>query len=266
MPRARSTAERLRLRQMFEEVPDLYDRVRPSYPPELFDDLASIGRIPAGGRILELGPGPGKATRSLAERGFEVVGVEMGEDLAALARSNLASYPNVEIVNEPFERWETTTRFDAVVAFTSFHWIDPEVKYEKSARLLQEDGALAVAGSRHVMPEDGDPFWTEVQDDYNAVLPSEDNTPPPSPDEVSGLGEEMDASGFFRHLATEGYLKEIVYTADAYVALLDTYSGHRSMPEPQRLALYERIRVRIGDSTVRKSYLFMLNVAIRLNG
>jgi len=266
MPRVRSTEERLHLRRMFEEVPDLYDRARPTYPPELFDDLASLGRIPPGGRILELGPGPGKATRSLVERGFEVVGVEMGEDLAALARRNLAEFPNVQIVNEPFERWETTERFDAVVAFTSFHWIDPEVKYEKSARLLREDGALAVSGSRHVMPEDGDPFWAEVQDDYDAVVPSEDNKPPPAPDEVVGLGEEMDASGYFHHVATEGYLREIVYTADEYVALLDTYSGHRSIAEAQRLELYERIRARIGDGTVRKSYLFMLNVAIRLNG
>ena len=266
MPRVRSTAERLRLRQMFEEVPELYDRARPTYPPELFDDLVSLGRIPEGGRILELGPGTGKATRSLAERGFEIVGVEMGEDLAALARRNLAAFPNVEIVNEPFETWETSARFDAVVAFTSFHWIDPEVKYAKSAQLLREGGALGVAGSRHVMPEDGDPFWAEVQEDYDAVVPSPDNKPPPLPDEVDGLGEEIDASGYFRHVSTETYLRDLVYTADEYVALLDTYSGHRAIPEAQRVELYERIRARVGDGTVRKTYLFMLNVAIRLSG
>jgi SAM-dependent methyltransferase len=266
MPRVRTTAERLRLRQMFEEVPELYDRARPTYPPELFDDLASLGGIPEGGRILELGPGTGKATRSLAERGFEIVSVEMGEDLAALARRNLAVFPNVEIVNAPFETWETTARFDAVVAFTSFHWMDPETKYEKAAQLLREGGALGVAGGRHVMAEDGDPFWTDVQEDYDAVVPSPDNKPPPSPDEVEGLGEEIDASGYFRHVATEGYLRDLVYTADEYVALLDTYSGHRTIPEDQRLELYERLRARIGDRTVRKSYLFMLNVATRLSG
>jgi SAM-dependent methyltransferase len=266
MARVRSTTERLRLRQAFEEAPELYDRARPTYPPELFDDLVTLGRIPDGGRILELGPGTGKATLPLAERGFEIVGLELGADLASLARSNLAGFQNVKIVNEPFERWATTERFDGVVAFTSFHWIDPEVKYEKSARLLREDGALAVAGSRHVMPENGDPFWAEVQDDYDAVVPSEGNKPPPSPDDVYGLGEEIDASGHFRHIATETYLRDIVYTADGYVALLDTYSGHRTIPEPQRVELYERIRARIGSGTVRKSYLFMLNVAIRLSG
>jgi SAM-dependent methyltransferase len=266
MPRVRTTTERLRLRQMFEEVPELYDRARPSYPLELFDDLAALGRIPVGGRILELGPGTGKATRSLAERGYEVVGIEMGADLAALARRNLAPFPSVEIVNEPFESWETSARFDAIVAFTSFHWIDPEIKYEKSARLLREEGALAAAGSRHVMPEDGDPFWAEVQEDYDAVVPSPDNKPPPPPDEVEGLGAEIDASGYFRHVATETYLRDFVYTGDEYVALLDTYSGHRTIPEAQRQELYERIRARIGDGTVRKSYLFMLNVAVRLSG
>ena len=67
MARARTASERHRLRQTFEEVPELYDRARPAYPTELFDDLVSLGRIPDGGRILELGCGTGKATLSLAQ-------------------------------------------------------------------------------------------------------------------------------------------------------------------------------------------------------
>jgi len=250
---------------MFEQVPELYDRARPEYPSELFDDLVDLAGLRRGGRVLELGSGTGKATLPLAERGLEVVGLELGEGLAAVAHRKLAGFPNVEIVNGTFESWETTARFDAVVAFTSFHWIDPEVKYEKTARLLREDGALAVAASKHVLPEDGDPFWTAVQDDYDAVVPSDENRPPLSPEEVSDLGDEIEASGRFRNVAARGYPREICYTADEYVALLDTYSGHRSIAEAQRLELYERIRARIGDGTVRKSYLFTLNVAIRLS-
>jgi SAM-dependent methyltransferase len=251
---------------MFEEVPELYDRARPEYPPELFDDLITLGGIPDGGRILELGCGTGKATRPLAERGLDIVCLELGQGLAAVARSNLAGFPNVEIFNTAFERWKTNARFDAVVAFTSFHWIDPEVKYEKTARLLREGGALAVAASRHVWPEDGDPFWAEVQEDYDAVVPSDDNQPPPRPDDVPSLGAEIEASGLFRVVATKHYPRDLSYTADEYVALLDTYSGHRTIPEPQRLELYERIRDRIDDGTVRKSYLFVMNVAIRRSG
>ncbi len=186
------------LRATFEEVPELYDRVRPTYPPALFDDLVALAGLPERGRLLEIGTGPGKATVPLAERGFEIVGIELGERLAALARSNLAGFPNVEIVNAEFEAWEPAVAgFDAAVSFTAFHWIDPAARYEKTAALLREGGALAVVETSHVLPEDGDPFWIEVEDDYRDVFPDDEAGPPPAPDEVAGLSEEIAASGRF---------------------------------------------------------------------
>ena len=256
--------ERHRLRETFEQVPELYDRARPSYPSQLFDDLASLAGLRAGDRILELGPGTGKATVALAERGFRVVGVELGEGLAAVARRNLADFPHVEIVTVPFERWETEDRFEAVTAFTAFHWIDPDVRYEKSADLLGEGGAHAVVDTKHVQREGGDAFWVEVQDDYDAVVPSPHNSPPPLPDEVPDLGEEIAASGRFRNVAVRRYLWDAPYDADEYIAVLDTYSGHRAMADDERNELYRRIRERIGDRVVTKTYLFVLNIAVRL--
>lgn len=256
--------DRHRLRETFEEVPELYDRARPSYPAELFDDLTTLAGLAAGDRILELGPGTGKATVQLAERGFRVVGVELGDGLATVARRKLAAFPEVDIVNVPFERWETDERFDAVVAFTAFHWIDPEVRYEKPAEILREGGALAVVDTSHVLREGGDRFWVEVQDDYEAVAPSPDNRPPPPPDEVPDLTEEIAASGRFRNVAVRRYLWDAPYRADEYIAVLDTYSGHRSMADDERNELYRRIRERIGARTVTKTYLFTMNVAARL--
>jgi SAM-dependent methyltransferase len=252
------------LRATFEEVPDLYDRARPTYPDELFDDLTSLARLEPDARILELGPGTGKATLPLARRGFEVVGVELGEGLANVARRNLAEFPNVEIVTARFEEWEPNECFDAVVAFTAFHWIDPGAQYAKTARLLRDGGSLAVVTTKHVLPQGGDPFWVEVQGDYDAVVPSPDNRPPPRPDEVPDSSDEIEASGFFRTVAVRRYLHEVAYTADEYVAVLDTYSGHRSIPEEQRLRLYERIHRRIGGRAVSKTHLFILDVAGRL--
>ena len=256
--------DRHRLRETFDEVPELYDQARPSYPAELFDDLTALAGLAAGDRILELGPGTGKATAQLAERGFRVVGVELGESLATVARRKLVAFPEVEIVNVPFERWETDERFDAVTAFTAFHWIDPDVRYEKSAEILREGGALAIVATSHVLPEGGDRFWVEVQDDYDTVAPSPDNRPPPPPDEVPDLTEEIAASGRFRNIAVGRYLWDVLYRADEYIAVLDTYSGHRSMADGERNELYRRIRERIGERTVTKTYLFTMNVAARL--
>ena len=78
------------LRSTFNQDAERYDRARPGYPAGLFDDLAELTSIGPGSRVLEIGPGTGQATRPLAERGCRVVAVELGADLAALARRNLA--------------------------------------------------------------------------------------------------------------------------------------------------------------------------------
>jgi 16S rRNA A1518/A1519 N6-dimethyltransferase RsmA/KsgA/DIM1 with predicted DNA glycosylase/AP lyase activity len=113
---------RRRLRSTFEEVPELYDRARPGYPAQLFDDLIQLGDVPGGGRLLEIGPGTGQATLELAKRGYAVVGIELGQSLAAVARRKLAGFSKVEIIDADFEHWEPAAAdFDAVVAFTAFH-------------------------------------------------------------------------------------------------------------------------------------------------
>jgi SAM-dependent methyltransferase len=202
----------------------------------------------------------------LAGHGFRVVGVELGERLAALARRKLGDFPNVEIVTAPFELWEPPSGggFDAVVAFTAFHWIDPDARFAKTARLLRQSGVLAVVSTKHVLVSGGDAFWVDVQDDYDAVVPSEENRPPVRPEEVDDLSDEIDGSGRFRTIAVRRYLWDVTYDARTYIDLLDTASGHRAMPEAQRQALYSRIRERIGDRKVSKTLQAILNVARRL--
>jgi SAM-dependent methyltransferase len=259
-------APRERLRETFEEVPDLYDRARPGYPDAVLDDLVELAGLRPGSRVLEIGCGTGQATRPLAERGLDVVCVELGERLAALARRNLAAYPNVEVVHDAFERYEPSgPPLDAVVAFTSFHWVDPDARYRKTARLLREGGALAVVGTAHVLPADGDPFWREVQEDYAAVLGSDDGAPSP-PDEVPDRAEEVDASGLYGEVAVRRHVWHVAYTADAYLAVLGTYSSNRSLAPGVRERLLARIRRRIEarpDPRIVKSYLAILHVARR---
>jgi SAM-dependent methyltransferase len=261
-------AERHRLRATFEEVPELYERARPLYPRELFDDLVACAGLATGSRVLEIGCGTGQATLPLAERGFEVVCVELGAGLAAIARRRLAAFPRVEVVNALFEEWEAeASSFDAVVAFTAFHWVDPEVRYAKPARLLRPGGTLAVAETDHVQVEGGDPFWAEVQADYDAVVPSEDNRPPPRPEEVGDLRAELERTGLFGDVEVRRYLADVTYSAEEYIGVLDTYSPNRAMEPAKRERLFERIRRRVEASpggTVRKRYLFTLNLAKRL--
>jgi len=84
--------QRERLRQTFDRAAVLYDRVRPDYPEALFDDLITVAGLTPGDRLLEVGCATGKATRPLARRGFRITCVELGAELAAAARRNLAGF------------------------------------------------------------------------------------------------------------------------------------------------------------------------------
>src|SRR6187549_3838365 len=91
--RDRSVEEAGRLRVTFDEDAERYDRARPGYPTAVFDDLLALAGLGPGARVLEIGCGTGQATVPLAERGCEVVAVELGAQMAAVARSNLARFP-----------------------------------------------------------------------------------------------------------------------------------------------------------------------------
>ena len=250
-------------RATFDRKAELYERARPTYPDALFDDLVEIAGLRPGGRIVEIGPGTGKATLPLAERGMRVTGVELGASLAAVAERKFARCTAVEIVNADFETWKPArAEFDAVVAFTAFHWIPPELRYVLSAPLLRNGGALAVTMIHHVLPEDADPFFLASQADYEAV--GEGGGPPGPPDAVEGFGEEMAASGLFRVIGERRYLWDVPYTADGVIDVLSTYSPNILMEASKRTRLFDLLRARIGDATVRKTYLATLDVAVRI--
>jgi len=246
-------------RGTFDTVAELYDRARPTYPPELIDYVVALGP-----RILEIGPGTGQATRALVERGAEVTAVELGPGLAAIARRNV---PAAEIVVADFETWEPArTGFDAVAAFTSFHWLEPGAKYAKAARLLRPGGALAVAETAHVLIEGGDPFWVEVQEDYDAVVPSPDNRSPPYAHEVGDLRGEFEQSDLYADIEVRRYLWDVVYTADEWIAVLRTYSPNIAGDPATTERLLARIHARIEaqqDARVTKHYLATLTVGRR---
>src|SRR2546426_752728 len=108
MPRSRgdeTVTEPKELRGTFDEVAVLYHEARPGYPEALFEDVVALSAIRPGGRVLEMGPGTGQATVPLARRGYSILGIELGETLAAAARRNLADFPRVAILTAGFEDW-----------------------------------------------------------------------------------------------------------------------------------------------------------------
>ena len=155
--------ERERRAKTFDEVAELYDRARPSYPEELFDDLFALGGLHCGSTVLEIGCGTGKASFALARRGCLLTCIETGAHLAAVARRNLAGFPDARVVIGAFETFAPERiPFDALFAAASWHWLDPKTRYPRADRFLKPRGVLAIVTLAHAFPEDFDPIFTEI--------------------------------------------------------------------------------------------------------
>src|SRR5215469_2905713 len=131
--------------RVFDEIAAEYDRHRPAYPDELIDQACRIAGLGTGDAVLEVGCGSGQLTRSLAGRGLRMTAVEPGTNLLSLARRNLAGAVEVEFVNDRFEAAPLPhERFLAVFSASAFHWVDPEVSWQKAADVLVPGGTLAL--------------------------------------------------------------------------------------------------------------------------
>jgi SAM-dependent methyltransferase len=133
---------------VFGEVAHDYDRVRPSYPDRLIDDVLEFAGLEPGGPLLDVGAGTGRATLAFAARGAVVTALEPDPAMAAVLRAKLpAGSGAVEAASlERFDRVEN--HFGLVTSAQSWHWTDPSTRYDKAAAVLRPGGALAIFWNR----------------------------------------------------------------------------------------------------------------------
>lgn len=273
--------ERHQLRKRsFDAGARLYDRFRPGYPDALFDDLVRLSGIPAGGRILEIGPGTGQATLPLARRGFSILGLELGASMARLCRRNLSEFPNVEILNTAFEDWSPSPSpwplvpgFNLVLAATAFHWIPARLAFTHCARVLKPCGSLALLWNFADIPDRTgtvpsqspvrlsgtvpaltDPrFYDDLRTLYRRLAPQIRVSGPPE-QRIERQLKKIVSSGLFGPVTVLRHPWQREYDADSYIGLLKTMSDHAILAPPVKRGVFRAIRKLInahGGSFIR---------------
>jgi SAM-dependent methyltransferase len=132
----------------FGAVADVYERGRPTYPPEAIDWLVP----PHATRVADVGAGTGKLTRPLRERGLDVIAVDPSAGMREQLRR---AVPGVPVLAGTGEQLPLADRsVDAVLVAQAWHWVDPERAVPEAARVLAPGGRLGLLWNRRVEDED----------------------------------------------------------------------------------------------------------------
>ena len=131
--------------EWYADAAEHYERGRLPYPSALESLVeAAVGR---GGRLLDLGCGPGTVGLRLAGRYDELVGVDRDASMVRLARTRAAAMGAVSarFVHASVEDLPPDLgTFRVVTVAQAFHWFDAPRAAETIARLLEPGGHCVV--------------------------------------------------------------------------------------------------------------------------
>jgi SAM-dependent methyltransferase len=228
----------------FGGAASLYERYRPGPPTAAVDWM-----LPQPvARVVDLGAGTGALTRLLVGRADEVVAVEPDDRMRAVL---VAEVPGVRAVSGRGESMPLPDgSVDAVLASSSWHWMDPIPALHEAARVLRPGGTLGAVWSgpdnegafiiqaRAVLAgqASGGASGSELPD---LVLPDADR--PSSTLEIPASGTAFDQP---EH---EVFKWDVALNADELIGLLGTFSWVITLADDRRERVFATARELLRD-------------------
>lgn len=229
---------------LFDHDAANYDRARPQYPDDLFEELVGYVGPRAGGiDAIEIGPGTGQATAALLARGMRVTAVELGESLAAFLTRKFASEPRLKVVQGAFEEAPLGAgSAGLVIAATAWHWIDPATRAERAYTLLRSGGVLAVVDTVQVRDPVDRGFFERTFPIYRHYRPDERHDEGRDAETYEPPAyAEMRESPYFTDVRLWRRRWNQRYDAVSYEALLRSYSDTARMAPAAREGLVREL-------------------------
>jgi ubiquinone/menaquinone biosynthesis C-methylase UbiE len=230
-------------RTLFDEVAELYDDSRLGYPGDIVDFVIATAGVGAGSDVLEVGCGTGQLTKSLAGRGFRLMAIDIGASMVGVAQRRLdGSAVSFQVASfEDFAAADAS--FDLIVSATAFHWVDPEVRFRKPARLLRRGGWLALleTGERYDDPLGAalQGMWTARSDVGQAWVRQ------PHP----GATEIVAGTGLFETAIRTTHTQRIARPAETVIGVENTRATSLSWRGDARREFTAELRRQIGSAT-----------------
>ncbi|WP_083880551.1 class I SAM-dependent methyltransferase [Nocardia araoensis] len=215
--------------ESFGVYAERYDRTRPSYPETLVRHIVSAS---PGRTVLDVGCGTGVEARQFQAAGCTVLGVEPDPRMAEFARRQ-----GLEVDVATFEAWDSGGRvFDAVIAGTAWHWVDPVAGAAKAAGVLRPRGLLSAFWHVFQLPAELTEAYGAV---YRRVAPDSPFTPQPGTRAalegyrpiLDKTAEGIWETGRFGDPLESNYRWERTYTRDEWLDQLPTHGSMTRLPQ-----------------------------------
>ncbi|WP_283694965.1 class I SAM-dependent methyltransferase [Clostridium perfringens] len=232
----------------FNEDAMNYEKWRPTYCEELFHDIMEYSKLDINKKALEIGIGTGQATLPFLKTGFDLIAIELGENLAEFSKNKFKAYKNFNILNVPFEDFKCDENtFDLIYSATAFHWIDENIGYPKALKLLKPGGTLALFWNKPFIGRKDDLLHQKIQSIYEKYKPSKAKPIENDKEHYKELLEKLRKYGF-KDVELKLYHKTRIFNAYNYISLLNTYSDHIAMNPNIKEHFEKEIRQAILDN------------------
>jgi len=250
VPLSRLPADQKAIRSAsFGDVASHYERYRPGPPVAAVDWI-----LPASvGTVVDLGAGTGALTRLLVGRADEVVAVEPDDRMRSVLAQNLSGIRAVPGRGESIPLPDGAA--DAVLASSSWHWMDPVPTLREVGRVLVPGGVLGAIWSG---PDPEGPFLVQAQallaerSKGGADQSSPDAAGDPPTSELASLimGDaqrptstlEIPPGVPFDQPEHKVIRWDVALDADDLIGMLGTFSWFITMPEETRDAVMAEAR------------------------
>jgi ubiquinone/menaquinone biosynthesis C-methylase UbiE len=235
----------------FGAVASAYERFRPGPPPE-----AIAWMLPDSARtVVDLGAGTGAMTKDLLGKVERVIAIEPDDRMCAILVTNLPEATALSGRGEsiPLE----TSSVDAVLASSSWHWMNADAALTEVARVLVPGGTLGVVWAG---PDPDGPFVVQAQAMLSEASPGQGGSGTRSAGEPDIGRQVMDTENRvetvlripddspFAQPERKTLTWDVPLTADELIGLLGTFSWIITMPDERRAQVISLARQVLRDS------------------
>lgn len=230
------------LENTFNSVYEEYDKWRPTYVKELYNDIFNFIEINSLSNVLEVGIGTGQATLPILQTDCNLTAIELGDQLAEFSKNKFKEYSKFNVINTDFQDFVCPSNsFELIYSASAFHWIPEDIGYTKVFDMLKSGGVFARFANHPYKDKKRNEIHSEFERIYAKYMPG------------SLVGEEYGEQNAkkradiackygFIDTSYRLYHRTRSFTAEEYTSLLGTYSDHIAIKEIIRNKFFDEIK------------------------